>query len=167
MAWSLNSRCYLRQQAAAERSMSWMVTHLYSDVASRPTSSRRSARLSVAKTTVHWRRLGPRGQEKRTRRAPLRGYVLVDHSSSQSVSQRAGLGCFTVSNTIYNVRLTREPSARLFAARPEAVSVGPDAWVLHAGQRRVSSRHQTTRTPAVDLGVCSNLCIHNKFCFFA
>ena len=49
MAWSLNSRCYPRQQAAAEQSMSWMVTQLYSDVASHPTRSRRAARLSVAR----------------------------------------------------------------------------------------------------------------------
>ena len=48
MAWSLNSICYPRQQAAAERSMSWMVTQRYSDVSSRLTRGRRAARLSVA-----------------------------------------------------------------------------------------------------------------------
>ena len=37
-------------------------------------------------TTVGWRGLGPRDQEKRTLRAPLRGYLLEDshRSSSQS-----------------------------------------------------------------------------------
>ena len=39
---------YPRQQAAAERSMSWMVTQRYSDVSSRLTRGRRAARLSVA-----------------------------------------------------------------------------------------------------------------------
>ena len=48
MAWSLNSICYPRQRAAAE-SMSWMMTQLCSDVASRPTRSRRATRLSVAR----------------------------------------------------------------------------------------------------------------------
>ena len=49
MACSLNSRCYPRQQTAAERSMSWIVTQLCSDVASRPTLGRRAARPSVAR----------------------------------------------------------------------------------------------------------------------
>ena len=33
-------------------------------------------------TTIGWRGHGPRDQEKRTRRAPLREYVLVDYSRS-------------------------------------------------------------------------------------
>ena len=37
ITWSLKSRCYPRQQGAAERSMSWMVTQLFSEVASHPT----------------------------------------------------------------------------------------------------------------------------------
>ena len=49
LAWSLNSRCYPQQQAATERSMSWGVTQLCSDVASLPARSRRVARLSVAR----------------------------------------------------------------------------------------------------------------------
>ena len=48
-ARSKNSRDYLRQQAVAERSMYWMVTQLYSDVASRPTRCRRAARPPVAR----------------------------------------------------------------------------------------------------------------------
>ena len=43
MSWSLNTRCCQRHQVAAERSMSWMVTQLYSDAASRPTSGRLAA----------------------------------------------------------------------------------------------------------------------------
>ena len=49
MAGPLNSRCCPRQQAAAKRSMSRMVTQLYSDVASRPTRGRQAARLSLAR----------------------------------------------------------------------------------------------------------------------
>ena len=40
---------YPRQQAAAEQTMRWMVTQLYSDVALRSTSSRWAARVSVAR----------------------------------------------------------------------------------------------------------------------
>ena len=82
MEWSLNSRCYLRQQAAAERSMSWIVTKLYNNVASRPTWRG----VSPWPGYIRWRVLGPGEQEKRTRCPPLRGYVLVDYSSSSSGS---------------------------------------------------------------------------------
>ena len=63
--------------------MSWMVTERYSDVASCPTLGRWAARPSLARTTVAWRGLGPRDQEKRTRHAPLGGYVrvLVDYTA--------------------------------------------------------------------------------------
>ena len=37
-------------------------------------------------TTVGWHGLGPRYQEERSGRTPLRGYVLVDDSSSSSQS---------------------------------------------------------------------------------
>ena len=46
-------------------------------------------------TAAGWRGLGPIDQEKRTRRAPLRGHVLVDsYSSSPSV---------TLGNTWYKI----------------------------------------------------------------
>ena len=62
---------------AAERSMSWMVAQLYSDVASRPTrkSAVGGATPRGPTTTVGWRGFGPRDQEKRTRRAPLPAYI--------------------------------------------------------------------------------------------
>ena len=44
-------------------------------------------------TAVGWRGLGPRDQEERPRRAPLRGCVLVDNSSSSnSSSSSSGSG---------------------------------------------------------------------------
>ena len=106
--------------------------------------------------TAGWRELGPRDQEKHTRRAPLRGYVLVDSSSKSQCEIRN-----TKTGWLYVAHL-----ACLFATRLDAVSVGSDAWVLRAAQltRRVSSRRQTTTT-AVGLGVCPNLCTHNKSFF--
>ena len=60
-------------------------------------------------------------------------------------------------------RLGLALSPRLFAARPEAVSLDSNPWVLRPGQgtQRVSSRRQTTKT-ALGLGVSSNLYTHNK-----
>ena len=77
-AWSLNSICFPPQQAAAEQWMNWMVTQLYSDVASRhDTQSTGGVSFRGQTTVVDWRGLEPRDQEKRTRRAPLYCYVPV------------------------------------------------------------------------------------------
>ena len=121
--------------------MCWMVTQLCSEFALRPTRSRRSARLSVARLQSAATDSGLRAHEMCTRQAPLRGYVLVDlqqqqQSVRQSVSQRAGLGCFIVSKCKIPTQVGSSALARLFAARPEAISVGSDAWVL---LRRCSS----------------------------
>ena len=88
MEWPLNSTCYPRQEPAAERSMSWMVTQLYCDIACLVTRSRWATRLCA----TGWGGLGPRDQEKHARRAPLRGYVLIDCNSSQS-------HCVNIQNT--------------------------------------------------------------------
>ena len=72
MAWSLNSICYPRQQAAAERSMIRTVTKLHDDVASRPTRSRRAARLSVA------RRHSAGAGSIKTKRSALGAHLSVD-----------------------------------------------------------------------------------------
>ena len=79
------------KQAAAEQSMGWMVTPLYGDVASRPktTRSRRSARLSVARLQSAGGGSGSRDQEMCARRAPLRGYVLVEISTSRQAVNRS------------------------------------------------------------------------------
>ena len=110
-------------------------------------------------TTVAWRGLGSKDQEKRTRHASLRGYVrvLVDYTAVQQERSVTKL------NPKYQDRLALAHSPRLFAVRPETVSLGSGVWVLRAGQRtqRVFSRRQTTKT-AVGLGACSNLDIHNK-----
>ena len=109
--------------------MSWMVIQLYSDVASHPSRGRRAARLSVARQqTVGYRGLRPRDQEKRTRRAPLRGCVLVDSSSSSGSSQ---FHC-EIQNTKEAGWLYVAHSACILAAKLE---VCPDAWVLRAVQR--------------------------------
>ena len=58
-----------------------MVTQLYSDVASRPTRNRWATRLSVARPQSAGADAGL--ETKRSARLPpLRGYVLVDYSSS-------------------------------------------------------------------------------------
>ena len=61
-------------------------------------------------------------------------------------------------------RLTLAHSPHLFATRPEAVSLGSDAWTLRAVQRtyRVCLRCQTATT-SVGLGVCRNLCTYTKY----
>ena len=127
-----------RQRAAAERPMSWMVTQLYTSVvASRPTHGQRAARLSVATTTVGWRGFGY--QEKRTRRASLGGYVLVDNSNSGKAA--------TVSYIVKYKILRRVDSARVSTATPKK---GSQSWIGRLGAarsaQRVSSRHQTTTT---------------------
>ena len=74
MACSLNSRCYpWRQQTAAERSMSWKVTQLYSGVASSRTLGRRAARPFVA------RRQSPgAGSDLETKISALGRHLSVD-----------------------------------------------------------------------------------------
>ena len=75
-------------------------------------------------TVVGRRELGAGDQEKRARCAPLREYILVDYGHSSS-SRLPGTSC---QNTKYQDILTLGHSAHLFAARPEAVSVGSGAW---------------------------------------
>ena len=150
--------------------MIWMVTLLDSDVAPGPPRSRRAARLSVAMLQQSTGAGSGRCQEKRTRHALLRGYVLVDYSRgswcSSSKQQQQQQSVALCHNTKYQDRLTQAHSARLFAARPEAVSVDSDAWILRAVQRLSASlcgaRPQQT---AVGLGVCSNLYTHNYYYF--
>ena len=61
------------QQAAAERSINWMATQLFSGVPSRPTRSRRAARLSVAKL-----RPASAGPSLETKRNTLGAHLSVD-----------------------------------------------------------------------------------------
>ena len=161
MAWALNSRWYPRQQVAAERPVSWMVTQLDSDVASRPTRSRREARLSVARLQS-----AGAGSGLETKRSALGTHLFVDTYEYLYVH------CCTAAAAVSHNMEPKIPrqvalahSPRLFAARPEMVSLGSDAWILRAVQRtqRVSSRRQTTT--AGGLGVCSTLCPHNKSVF--
>ena len=141
MGSSLNPICSPRQQTAAERSMSWMVTQLYSVVASRPTRGQRGAHLSVATTTVGWRGFGY--QEKRTRRAPLGGYVLVDYSSSGTAATPAAAA---VSHIVKYKIPRRVDSARLSAARPKK---GSQSWLGRLGPTR-SAAHPARLFAASD-----------------
>ena len=52
--------------------------------------ARRAVGASLrGQTTVGWRGLGPKDQEKRTWRAPLRGYVLVDYTAAVQQQQQS------------------------------------------------------------------------------
>ena len=75
MASSLNSRCSPPQQTAAEISMSWMVTQLYSVVASRPTLGPRAAHLSVARPQ---QKSAGAGLGLETKRSALGAHLSVD-----------------------------------------------------------------------------------------
>ena len=108
-------------------------------------------------TTVGTRGLRSRDQEKRTRRAPLGGYVLVDYSSSGTAAAVGHIVKYKVPRQV--------DSARLSAARPKK---GSQSWLGRLGPtrsaartKRVSSRHQNTTT-AVGLGVCSHLYARSK-----
>ena len=81
MAWSPNSRCYARQQAAAERSMSWVVTQPDSDVASRPTQRRRAAHPSLARPQSPGA-----GSGLDTKRSALGAYLSVDTYSTAAAA---------------------------------------------------------------------------------
>ena len=85
-----------------------------------------------------------RYQEKRTRRAPLRGHVLVVYTAVPQQQQQPQQQSVTLRNPKYEDRLTLAHSPRLFVARPDAVSLGSDAWVLRAvqGTQRVARPQQ-------------------------
>lgn len=111
--------------------------------------SRRSARLSAARLQS-----ADAGSDLETKRNALdaRLPILVDYSSSkqQSIGRRAGLGCFFVSicktpRQVYS----RAHSARLFAAKPEAASVGSYARcrALGASLRGVRPHQQRLISP--------------------
>ena len=102
-----------------------MVTEACSNVASRSTRSFGVRCVSL------W------PDYNRTHRAPLRGYVINRRLQQQEQSVTL------CKNTKHQDRL-----ALVFAARPDAVSVGSDVWILRAVQctQRPSSRRQTTTT---------------------
>ena len=146
MAWSLNSRCYPRsKQAAAARSMSWMVTQRRCFAPDAQPAIRASLRRQ---TSVGWRGLGPRDEGKLTRRAPLRTRTAAAAAAAvQSVNAQM-LRCVKIQNT----KTGRLERTRRVAARPEAASVASDAWVLRPVQqrtRRDSSRRQTQQQQLV------------------
>ena len=127
--------------------------------------ARRAVGASLrGQTTVGWRGLGPRDQEKRPWRAPLRKYV------TRRLHCRTAATATAVSHIVKRKIPRQVDSSALGTSlrRQTTVSLGSDAWVLRAVQRtqRVSSRCQTTTT-AVGLSVCSNLCTHNKSDFSA
>ena len=167
MARSLNSTYYPRQQAAAERSMSWMVTKLDSDVASRPTRSRRAERLSVARPQQSVGAGSGLDTNRSAHGAHLfPGYALVDHSScSSNSSSSSSQSHFSQ----YKIPRQVDPSALGTSLRRQTRGsqhgLGRLDTTRSAALQRVSSGRETT-TP-VGLGVCSNLCTHNKSDFIS
>ena len=114
--------------------MRWMVTQLYSDVASRPTRGRQEARLSVARrksagATVGWRGLGPRDQEKRTRRAPLGGYVRVDYSSSTAAGSH--IVKYKIPRQVDSTALGTPLGRQTIGSQRGLGSLGPTRSVVH------------------------------------
>ena len=114
----------------------------------------------MATTTVGWRGFGY--QEKRTRRAPLGGYVLVDHSSSGTAATPVAAA---VSHIVKYKAPRRVDSARLSAARPKKGSqswlgrLGPTRSAAHPARLFAAPDHNNRR---VCLGVCSRLCAPSK-----
>lgn len=109
-------------------------------------------------TAVGWRGLGPRYEGKHTRRAPFRARRVYNSSiCSQSINVLGLDNSFGKQKT--NTKIGRLERTRHVAARPEAASVGSNAWTLRPAQRtrRVSSRRQTTTTTTVGLAVGSSL----------
>ena len=104
----------------------------------RPDVGRR--RVSPWLVSIVWRGLGHRYQEKPTRSARLRGYVLVDYMQQlQSVSQRAGLGWFIVSK--YEIPRQVDSSAlgtslrrQTRGSQREPVSLGPTPSAAHSAR---------------------------------
>ena len=105
--------------------MSWMVTHLYSDVSSCPTPGQRAARLSVARE-----RPGVAGSGLETGRGALGASTFsVDTYLSTPAKRRSSSQSrceILVQNTKID-RLTRALSASLIAPRPKVVCVGSEA----------------------------------------
>ena len=86
MACSSSSKYYPRQQTAAERSMSCKVTAVWRRCFG---PHARSARLSMARLQSAGAGLSLETQEQRTRRAPLRGYVLMEYTVVQQQRQQS------------------------------------------------------------------------------
>ena len=122
MAWSLDSRCYPRQQAAAERSTRWMVTQLYSEVASHPARNRRAARLSVARLQS----VGA-GSGLETKKSSLGAHLSVD-TYSQTTAAATGV------SHIVKYKIPRQVDS---TQRTRHVSSPPDrrqsAWARTVG----------------------------------
>ena len=98
-------------------------------------------------TTAGWGGFGPRYQEKRTRRLPLGGYVLVDYSSSGKAATPAAAA---VSNIVNYKTPRRVDSARLSAARRKKGSqkhfgrLCPTRNAAHPGRLFAASDHNNS-----------------------
>ena len=144
MAKSQNPRYYPQQQAAAERLMDWMVTQLYSDVDSHQTHSRRAARLSVARLQSAGADSGLETQKSalaplsviRTRRLQQQQSVTLWNTLPTKCAHSTCCCHSVVVQSTKTGWLNDAQSARLFAARPEAVSLGSDAAVQRGASLR-------------------------------
>ena len=140
MTWSLKSRCYPQQQAAAERSMSRMVTQLHSDVASRPTHNRRAARLSVARLQS----AGAGSGLDIKGRTSLRGYVLVGCCGSSSSSSSSSQSLVSQHRIPRQVESSALGTSLRRQTRGSKRGLGRLDPTRSAAPQRVSTRHQTT-----------------------
>ena len=123
--------------------MSWIVTQLCSDVASRPKRGRRASLRG--QTTVGWRGLGPRDQEKRTRHAPLRGYVRVLvrtllYSSSSSQSQHGTQNTKTGGSSALATSLRRQTRG----SQPWLGRLGPTRRAAHPARLSAARIHNNS-----------------------
>ena len=130
-AGSLSSRCYPRKRAAAERSISWMVTQrrCFPPAA----QSAVGASLSWLDCSRLARIRASRPREAHSALTPL--WIRTHRLQQQSVSHVLVSDAFLCHNTKYPDSFFRAHSARLFAARPDALSVVSDAWGLRPVQR--------------------------------
>ena len=154
MAWSLNSRCYPRQQEKAGQSTSWMVTQLGADVASRRTRSQWAAHFSMARLQS-----AGAGSGLDTLGAPL---SVDTYSTAAAAAVRRIVSKYKIPRQVDSSALGTSLRRQTRGTQPGLERLDP---TRSAALQRVSSRRQTTTS--VGLGVCSNLCTHNKSSYFA
>ena len=148
-----------KQQQNDQRVERW-----HSDVTSRPTRSRRSARLSVARLQS-----AGAGLSLKSTRSALGAHLSVwirtrRLQQQQRLVSLLGSDALLCQHTKYHDRITRGHAARLFAAIPGAASGarGSDAWVLRA-VRRTRPDLNNSWPPRLH----ENLCTHNESHFFS
>ena len=134
------------------------MTQLYSDVVSPPTHGRRVALFSVARLQS-----AGAGSGLETKRSALGAHLSVD-TYSQTTAAVSHIVKYKLPRHVDAINSALGTSLR-------RQTEGSQPWLGRLGPtmqhtQHVSLRRQTTKT-AVGLGVCSNLCTHNKSDFSA